>query len=149
MTLEQQRDVLDKTYRMLTEFVGKPPRGSVAPWWEQSREGAELLMEYGIEYDHSMQHTDCEPYWLRVGDSWTKIDYSKKASEWMKPLVKGDMTGIVEIPGSWYVDDLPPMSKTRSSRCPMLTCFSVHQEFAKLPRLGQSARHGVAVEGYV
>jgi peptidoglycan/xylan/chitin deacetylase (PgdA/CDA1 family) len=33
MTIEQQRDVLDKTYRMLTEFVGKPPRGSVAPWY--------------------------------------------------------------------------------------------------------------------
>jgi peptidoglycan/xylan/chitin deacetylase (PgdA/CDA1 family) len=32
MTIEQQRDVLDKTYRMLTEFAGKPPRGSVAPW---------------------------------------------------------------------------------------------------------------------
>jgi len=32
MSLEQQRDVLDKTYRMLTEFAGKPPRGSVAPW---------------------------------------------------------------------------------------------------------------------
>ena len=32
MSLEQQRDVLDKTYRMLTKFAGKPPRGSVAPW---------------------------------------------------------------------------------------------------------------------
>lgn len=32
MSIEQQRDVLDKTYRMLTDFVGKPPRGSVAPW---------------------------------------------------------------------------------------------------------------------
>ena len=33
MSLEQQRDVLDKTYRMLTEFCGgKRPRGSVAPW---------------------------------------------------------------------------------------------------------------------
>lgn len=32
MTIEQQRDILDKTYRMLTEFAGKPPRGSVAPW---------------------------------------------------------------------------------------------------------------------
>ena len=54
MTLEQQRDVLDKTYRMLTDFCGKPPRGSVAPWWETSKEGAELLLSYGIEYDHSM-----------------------------------------------------------------------------------------------
>jgi peptidoglycan/xylan/chitin deacetylase (PgdA/CDA1 family) len=33
MTIEQQRDVLDKTYRMLTKFAGKPPRGSVAPWY--------------------------------------------------------------------------------------------------------------------
>ena len=33
MSLEQQRDVLDKTYAMLTEFCGgKRPRGSVAPW---------------------------------------------------------------------------------------------------------------------
>lgn len=31
MTLEQQSDVLDKTYRLLTDFCGKPPRGSVAP----------------------------------------------------------------------------------------------------------------------
>ena len=23
---------LDKTYRMLTDFCGKPPRGNVAPW---------------------------------------------------------------------------------------------------------------------
>jgi hypothetical protein len=27
----------------------------------------------------------------------------------MKPLVKGQETGLVEIPASWYIDDLPPM----------------------------------------
>ena len=27
----------------------------------------------------------------------------------MKPLVKGQETGLVEIPGNWYIDDLPPM----------------------------------------
>jgi len=108
MTIEQQRDVLDKTHRMLTEFAGKPPRGSVAPWWETSREGAELLLSYGIEYDHSMSHHDCQPYYLRTGDSWTKIDYEKKADEWMKPLVAGQDTGLVEIPANWYLDDLPP-----------------------------------------
>lgn len=32
MSLEQQEAVLDKTYKQLTEFAGKPPRGSVAPW---------------------------------------------------------------------------------------------------------------------
>ncbi|KAF7180337.1 hypothetical protein CNMCM7691_009505 [Aspergillus felis] len=109
MTLEQQRDVLDKTYRMLTKFCGKPPRGSVAPWWETSKEGAQLLLDYGIEYDHSMSHEDCQAYYLRTGDSWTKIDYSKRAEEWMKPLVPGQETGLVEIPANWYIDDLPPM----------------------------------------
>ncbi|KAL2837698.1 hypothetical protein BJY01DRAFT_220664 [Aspergillus pseudoustus] len=109
MSIEQQRDVLDKTFRLLTEFAGKPPRGSVAPWWETSAEGAQLLLDYGIEYDHSLSHHDCQAYYLRTGDSWTKIDYTKKAEEWMKPLVKGKTTGLVEIPGNWYLDDLPPM----------------------------------------
>lgn len=27
----------------------------------------------------------------------------------MKPLIKGRPTGLVEIPASWYIDDLPPM----------------------------------------
>lgn len=115
MTFEQQRDVLDKTYRLLTEFCGKPPRGIVAPWWETSKESVELLLSYGIEYDHSMSHHDCQMYWLRTGDSWTKIDYSKKAEEWMKPLVRGQTTGLVEIPGNWYIDDLPPMMFIKSS----------------------------------
>ena len=55
-----------------------------------------------------MSHHDCQAYYLRTDDSWTKIDYSKKAKEWMKPLVKGQDTGLVEIPANWYLDDLPP-----------------------------------------
>ncbi|KAL4960355.1 polysaccharide deacetylase family protein [Aspergillus stella-maris] len=109
MTPEQQRAVLDKTFNLLKEFTGKAPRGSVAPWWETSAEGAQLLLDYGVEYDHSMSHHDCQVYYLRTGDTWTKIDYSKNAEEWMKPLVKGTVSNLVEIPGSWYLDDLPPM----------------------------------------
>lgn len=56
-----------------------------------------------------MSHHDCQAYYLRTGDTWTKIDYEKKAEEWMKPLVKGQDTGLVEIPANWYLDDLPPM----------------------------------------
>ena len=50
MNIEQQHAILDKTYKQLTEFCGKPPRGSVAPWWEASQEGAELMLKYGVEY---------------------------------------------------------------------------------------------------
>jgi hypothetical protein len=37
----------------------------------------ELLLKHGIKYDHSLMHKDFHPYYVRVGDSWTKIDYSK------------------------------------------------------------------------
>lgn len=100
---------------MVSEFCGKPPRGIVAPWWETSAEMVDLLLEYGIEYDHSFSHHDCQMYWLRTGDTWTKIDYTKKAETWMKPLVRGQDTGLVEIPGSWYIDDLPPMMFIKNS----------------------------------
>jgi peptidoglycan/xylan/chitin deacetylase (PgdA/CDA1 family) len=75
----------------------------------------ELLLERGIKYDHSLMHRDFEPYYVRVGDSWTKIDYSKSAREWMKPLVRGTETDLVEIPASWYLDDLPPMMFVKAS----------------------------------
>lgn len=71
---------------------------------------------------------------MRDEDSWTKINYSEKAESWMKPLRKGNETGLVCIPANWlvtaatqrylcchgvssntylfllrYLDDLPPM----------------------------------------
>ena len=53
MNLEQQTKIMDKCYRLIKDFQhGKPPRGIVAPWWESSREGAELMLRYGLDYDH-------------------------------------------------------------------------------------------------
>ena len=52
---------------------------------------------------------DFHPFYARVGDSWTRIDYAKPAETWMKPLVRGEETDLVEIGANWYVDDLPPM----------------------------------------
>ncbi|KAG1812862.1 carbohydrate esterase family 4 protein [Suillus subaureus] len=116
MTLEQQSDILDHTFKLLTDFNhGVPPKGSVAPWWETSKEGTALLLEKGIEYDHSNMCHDSQMYYLRDEDTWTKIDYQAKAHTWMKPLQKGKETGLVEIPGNWYLDDLPPMMFIKSS----------------------------------
>jgi peptidoglycan/xylan/chitin deacetylase (PgdA/CDA1 family) len=60
-------------------------------------------------------HNDFHPYYVRVGDSWTKIDYSRPAAEWMKPLVRGQETDLIEIPANWYLDDLPPMMFIKKS----------------------------------
>jgi len=60
-------------------------------------------------------HRDFEPYYVRVGDSWPKMDYSASADSWMKPLVRGHETDLVEIPANWYLDDLPPMMFIKAS----------------------------------
>ena len=115
MTPQQERDVLEKCIGLIEDLSGKRPVGNVAPWWEVSSTTNELLLEYGYKYDHSLHHRDFEPYWARKGDSWTKIDYSKPAAEWMKPLVRGEEIDLVKIPGNWYLDDLPPMMFIKTS----------------------------------
>ena len=91
------------------------PTGYVAPWWEFSPVTNELLLERGIKYDHSLMNNDFHPFYVRVGDAWTKIDYGKDAHEWMKPLVRGQETELVDIPGNWYLDDLPPVMFIKSA----------------------------------
>ena len=83
------------------------------------------MLKYGVEYgpfryfrkwsrsswtlfaymtkDHSFSHHDCLPYYLRTGDKWTPIDYSKQPDHWMKPLEKGPNTGLVEIPARFVL----------------------------------------------
>lgn len=115
MTPKQEEDVLKKSVALIEEVAGKPPRGNVAPWWEMSSVTAELLLKYGFRYDHSQAYHDFLPFYARVGDTWTKIDYSREAGEWMKPLVRGQEIDLVEIGGNWYVDDLPPMMFIKKS----------------------------------
>lgn len=109
MTRKQETDVLDHSIDLITQLCGRRPTGYVAPWWEFSNVTNELLLERGIKYDHSLMHNDFHPYYVRVGDSWTKIDYGKNAKDWMHPLVRGEETDLIEIPANWYLDDLPPM----------------------------------------
>jgi peptidoglycan/xylan/chitin deacetylase (PgdA/CDA1 family) len=115
MTPEQEEAVLDKCIALIEQKFGYKPRGYVAPWWEFSPVTNELLLKKGFKYDHSLMHHDFQPHYVRVGDRWTKIDYSKKAEAWMKPLVRGQETDLVEIPASWYLDDLPPMMFIKAS----------------------------------
>lgn len=118
--------------------------------WETSQEGAELLLSYGIEYDHSMSHHDCQPYYLRTGDSWTKIDYNKEAKDWMKPLVAGKQTGLVEIPANWYLD---VSSLLQHRLFPSLifergfTTSYVYQGFAQQSRFCECQRYGGSLAG--
>lgn len=115
MTEQQEEDVLLRSVELIEKLTGKKPTGYAAPWWEFSNVTNELLHKHGIKYDHSLMHNDFHPYHVRVGDKWTKIDYSKSADEWMKPLVRGKETDLIEIPANWYLDDLPPMMFIKGS----------------------------------
>lgn len=115
MSREQETAVLDHSIQLIEQRSGSRPTGYVAPWWEFSPITNELLLDRGIKYDHSLMHRDFEPYYVRVGDSWTNIDYTKPAEAWMRPLVRGTETDLVEIPANWYLDDLPPMLFIKSS----------------------------------
>jgi peptidoglycan/xylan/chitin deacetylase (PgdA/CDA1 family) len=109
MNPQQEEDVLDKCIALVQQFSGKAPVGYVAPWWEFSNISNELLLKKGIKYDHSLMHHDFQPHRVRVGDTWTKIDYTRQAKDWMKPLQRGKESRLIEIPANWYLDDLPPM----------------------------------------
>jgi peptidoglycan/xylan/chitin deacetylase (PgdA/CDA1 family) len=115
MTPQQEQDVLAKSIELIEKLSGRRPRGYVAPWWELSEQTASLLLENGFSYDHSQNYNDFTPFYARVGDSWTNVDYSKTAQEWMKPLVRGREVDLVEFCGNWYVDDLPPMMFIKQS----------------------------------
>lgn len=116
MTREQETEVLDHCIDIFVRKTGVRPEGYVAPWWEFSTVTNEILLERGFLYDHSLMHNDFTPYRVRVGDSWTKIDYgAPRAADWMKPLVRGEATDLIEIPANWYLDDLPPMMFIKGS----------------------------------
>jgi peptidoglycan/xylan/chitin deacetylase (PgdA/CDA1 family) len=109
LTPDQEEAILIKCVGLIEQLTGRKPRGYVAPWWELSPATVGLLLKHGFLYDHSMFHNDFTPYYVRVGDRWSKIDYSQHPDTWMKPLQRGTVTDLIEMPASWYLDDLPPM----------------------------------------
>ncbi len=128
MTPAQEEEVLDKCIELVTTLSGSRPTGYVAPWWEFSPVSNELLLKKGIKYDHSLMHNDFTPYYVRVGDRWTKIDYSRsKPSDWMVPLKRGRRDRPDRDPGL-----LVPRRPAADD---------VHQEGPEQPRLRQPARY--------
>jgi peptidoglycan-N-acetylglucosamine deacetylase len=109
MTPRQEEDVLERSVTLIEKLTGRRPRGYVAPWWEMSSVTAELLLKHGFSYDHSQGYRDFVPFYARVGDRWSTIDYSASAAEWMHPLEHGREIDLVDIGANWYLDDLPPM----------------------------------------
>ncbi|MFP3203131.1 MAG: polysaccharide deacetylase family protein [Sulfolobus sp.] len=108
LTKDKEEKILKKCINLIENLSGEKPRGNRQPWWDMAPWTIENLEKLGFEYDSSLMADEFHPYYLRKGDRWFKIDYSKEPEEWMKPYIFGQPTNIVEIPVSWYLDDLPP-----------------------------------------
>ncbi|EFX03490.1 polysaccharide deacetylase family protein [Grosmannia clavigera kw1407] len=107
----QQRDVLEKSIKVMTRFCGgKKPVGYTAPAWATSKELIPHLEEYGIIYDHSFMHHDFQMYFCPDSShDWVETNCAHDASTWMRPMSKVKPSQVVEIPANWHLDDWPPL----------------------------------------
>lgn len=106
LTEDQERKVMAKSIEVYRAFTSKYPKGWVAPAHEVSHRTMKVLEDFGIEYDHSVFHHDCQPYYVAdTSDTVVHTDYSKDPETWMVPLKKQNPTNVVEIPGSWNISD--------------------------------------------
>ncbi|KAI0484049.1 glucose 1-dehydrogenase [Xylariaceae sp. FL0804] len=108
---DQQRKVTAKSIEVHRAFTGKRPRGWAAPYWDVSPVSMRILEELGVDYDHSLMHHDCLPYWAAdAGADAVHTDYARDPDEWMVPMRRHTPTRVVEIPANWDVDDWPPLN---------------------------------------
>ncbi|EJF62159.1 hypothetical protein DICSQDRAFT_126466 [Dichomitus squalens LYAD-421 SS1] len=90
LTVEQQKDVLDHAYDVITKF----------------NNGIGVALHAGTQVEtalgySSRKESSTVTYYLRMGDDRTKIDYQAKAETWIKPLLRETETGLVKIPTNW------------------------------------------------
>ena len=122
MTVEQEKDVIDKCVELITDAQGgKRPTGYRAPLYQIRETTVQILQDRGFLYESSMNAYDAKPYFLPhpfPGEPPLVPDYKQKAASWMKPTsipvqpLRGSAEAekaLVEIPGSWYTEDMTPL----------------------------------------
>lgn len=114
LTPTQEREVLENCISIATSLSGKKPRGYRAPLYQLRESTINLLEEHNFLYDSSLSHHDSKPYHLPRVPPITPPAFSTSASakDWMHPLPRPappTAKTLVEIPGSWYVEDMTPL----------------------------------------
>jgi len=95
LSREEESWALEKSIGLIDALTGTPPSGYRAPSGDVTAQTLELLIEYGVKYDSSLQGNDYSPYYARLGDEWPAD----------KPGQFGPETELVELPFSWNLDD--------------------------------------------
>ena len=109
LSREQEDEIIEVSIDLIKELTGEKPVGHRASWWEFSPNTPDLVEKHDFLYDSSLMEREFEPGYMRKGDDWEPIQYDQEPETWMTPYEYGEETDVVEIPISWYRDDIPPM----------------------------------------
>lgn len=130
MTPEQEADVLKRCTELATGLLRRRasgeagqqrPLGYRAPLYQIRESTVDLLQQRGFLYDSSMNAHDSLPYYLPrpfPQEPPHVPDYGRPAKTWMHPTpipaqplpgTAEAATALVEIPASWYTEDMTPM----------------------------------------
>lgn len=85
ISADKEREMIVNAQKMLTDLTGETPVGYRAPSWNFSAETPKIIQEMKYIYESSMMSDD-RPYEL---------------------VIDGKLTGIVELPVEWILDDAP------------------------------------------
>ncbi|PKG22936.1 polysaccharide deacetylase family protein [Niallia nealsonii] len=119
LTEEEEEKELVKGLDVLQKYTGKKPIGFRAPLWEMHTRTPALLKKYGFLYDSSLQADDV-PYVIDAGNGDT----------------------LLEIPGTWLLDDWEQFAFSGDWSMPFLI-----EEPDKVFRLWKAEFDGLYEEG--
>ena len=90
---DDERMLMQRSLDAIEDLSGRQPVGIRTGSWEYSHNTAELIAELGLLYDSSLMADDV-PYEL---------------------MANGDLTGVVELPVEWILDDYPYFAMNRAA----------------------------------
>jgi peptidoglycan-N-acetylglucosamine deacetylase len=97
LKVDEQREILARSFEALERAAGAPPTGWRAPYWALGERTLELVEAAGFRYDSSLMAGDYALSRVRHGDRHTTAD----GTQW------GRESGLVEVPIYWALDDWP------------------------------------------
>ncbi len=97
LSVEEQREILDRSVAQVRDLTGAPPQGFRAPYWSLGAQTLQLVEAAGYRYDSSLMADDHRLYLVRQGDHHSVAE----GTRW------GRQGSMAEVPISWTLDDWP------------------------------------------
>jgi peptidoglycan/xylan/chitin deacetylase (PgdA/CDA1 family) len=97
LSVDEQREILGRSFDAIERAGGVPPMGWRAPYWALAARTLELVEAAGFRYDSSLMSGDYRVSRVRLGDRHSVAE----GTRW------GREGTLVEVPVYWALDDWP------------------------------------------